>query len=131
MQDSHCEHCTERSKYVTGFWDGIDPKTGKEIHGCNYGCKNEACAVKIKQDELYQESEKRCRRTRIENLNAGVSMMELESMQHAHPYSTNMEMARELGVSPATYSAWVNERDPMPPEMYAKARSYLRNKRRK
>jgi SUMO ligase MMS21 Smc5/6 complex component len=47
MEISKCEVCSEPSKFINGFADGIN-----NAHGCIFDCSNTMCKEKLKRESL-------------------------------------------------------------------------------
>ena len=119
-----CEHCLEPTKFVTGFWDGINLAKNGAVHGNSYSCKQYACPLRLAEEEAFAASDKR----RIEVVHAnkanGVSATVLEQARLA-AHATIRELSAILGVAPSMYCKYRDEQEPIPHDLYSDALSWL------
>jgi hypothetical protein len=124
MNAKKCVECTEPTKYATGFWDGVDQKTGKQTGGLLYDCNNMNCSLKQEQKAMYEDAEKQRQFSMQENVSNGIDIKQLEEKRKKAEI-TIMDISRYLEIRPTVYSDYKAERLPMPRELYNKALSFV------
>lgn len=113
-----CEHCDEKTKKLSGFWDGFDPKTGHDVSGGIFICENRDCAICEERLRITAEDVVLKERVKTANFQNGTDAELLESarMKVRLPLGAAADI---IGASAAEYSAMERGRVPIEPGEYA------------
>jgi DNA-binding transcriptional regulator YiaG len=124
MNNEKCEVCSEPTKYPMGFWDSFDDDSGLVLGSFLWDCQNTNCEIKRERIAAGQNAERKQEQVRAANAENNVDVKALRKLRISEACLL-YDLAIIAGVSTAKYSAWENEREAMPPEIYAVCLVYL------
>lgn len=124
MNSIKCVECKEPTKYATGLWDGINPKTSQQTSGILYDCNNIGCSLKQQKKAMIEDAEKQRQFVIQENSLNGINIKQLEE-KRKNAEMTIRDISYHLKISPAIYSNYKSERMSMPKELYEQALSFV------
>lgn len=111
-----CRKCTEPTKHIAGFWDGVDPN-GNDTSGCFYDCNNIGCGIKMDRVIREAAAEDERQRIRVENADNRTDASTLVDMRKAA--QCTLRIAADIaGISVSEYSAMEQERKVIPSQLY-------------
>lgn len=106
-----CEKCRNKTKYISGFWDG------ENGGGYMYTCDSKICPIAARRDKKALEAMLRKRKVQNENFKNGVSAQYF-AQKRREARLLLKEVSDHTGLSPAELSAYENEREPIPVDLY-------------
>lgn len=117
MNDNEiCEKCSQSTKRPVGFWDG-ENEDGELTGGFTYTCDSQECPIAQKRRADEEGRARRQAAAREANLKEYISAEQFRSARR-EARLTLKEAADLAGVTPAELSAYENEREPFPPDIY-------------
>lgn len=111
-----CEKCSQSTKRPIGFWDGEDGE-GEADGGFMYTCDSQECPIAQQRRADEEERARRQAAAHEANLKEYISAEQFRSARR-EARMTLKEAADLAGVTPAELSAYENEREPFPPDIY-------------
>lgn len=118
----NCQTCTTPTKYILGLWDGENG-----THGAMFDCHNLECEVKKNSLNVAKILKEENATVKWINHSNNI-FMELIKVKRKKLLITISKMAKELGISPSTYSNYEQYREALPVEMNDRINEVFRDK---
>jgi len=124
VKNDRCKNYNEPTKYVFGFWDGFDPKTGESTSGYLYNCKSQTCPIRLEEIRVAARDDKEREAIRLKHKARGIDMRALDEARKCNEFNIR-DIANHVGISAPLYCDYRECRKEIPQETYDKMKFLL------